>query len=218
VTLGSTNLFTQKELIAYFLLATSISDITMADSGNLGRTLRRSIRSGGINQILIKPMNAIFYMYSETLGQIGTKIILAILSLLVALTINPPTTPLSALLFIFFLINSFCISFAYNLFEGSLALNITEVNGIKNAMHHISRLLSGQIVPLTFFSEHLRNLLLVTPVPYLAFVPISILTIKTIDSNTLAQILIAIFWSITLNLLVLSYWRTSLKKYDAAGN
>ncbi len=204
-------------LVAYFLLATSVSDINMADTGNLGRTIRKLVSRGGINQALVKPVNLVAFFYAQTLGSIGLKIALAFISLIVGLIISKPTSWVSIVLFIVFFIQSIAISFAYNLFEGALSLNFTEVSGIKNAMRHVTRVLSGQLVPLNFFPEAIKNILLLTPIPIMVYSPVNALSQNILNTEVYVQIFIGLFWSILLNILVYKYWLRSLKNYDAVG-
>lgn len=200
------NLNTQ-QLFSYFLFSTAISDLNMSDTGSLGRRIRRAISRGGINQILIKPVNIIQYFYASTLGEIGVKFILALISLIIGIMLNPPQTLTSAILFILFLGQSFFIAFAYNIFEGALALNFTEVNGIKNALRHVTRILSGQSIPLTLFPEVIKNILLITPVSLMVFAPINALSQNTLTIEILIQVVVGVFWCISLNYLVIKFWK-----------
>lgn len=190
----------------------------MADNTNLGRTIRKAVRRGDINQVLVKPVALVQYFYAETVGTIGIKLILAIFSIILGIIINPPTNPIAYILFFFFMIVAFFIAFSYNLFEGALSLIFTEVGGIKNAMHHVTRVLSGQLVPFTFFNEGLRTFLLLTPIPTMIYGPINALKQSDINQEILNQLLIGTIWAIILNILVFKFWKSCLKKYDAAGN
>lgn len=205
-------------LMSYFLISIGLSDILMSDNTNLGRTIRKSVQRGNINQILIKPVNLIYYFYAQTVGSIGLRMILGVFSIIFGVLLNPPQNLISILLFVLFMIEAFFISFAYNLFEGSLSLIFTEVNGIKNAMHHVTRILSGQWIPYTFFSESIRNFLFFTPFPIMVFGPINSLSQTEISSEVFLQLLSGALWAILLNLLVLKFWRRNLKSYDAAGS
>lgn len=206
------------ELLAYFLMSTAISDISMADTGSLGRRIRRAVSQGSINQQLIRPVGIISYFYASTLGLILLKIILASISIFISLMINPPKSFLGIILFIIFFIYALSIAFSYNIFEGALALNFTEVNGMKNAMRHITRILSGQLVPLSFFPEAIKNILLLTPIPLMVFMPINVLSYTTLNNQIIFELIAGLIWSILLYYLVKLYWQHSLKKYDAAGN
>src|SRR5690606_36063287 len=164
-----------KELFSYFLLTTSISDILMNDNTNLGRTIRKAVLRNNISQVLIKPVRLIGFFYAQTIGMFSLRLILSCISLIIGLILNPPQNLVSIFLFILFIIEAFFISFSYNLFEGALSFVLTEVTGIKNTMHHITRVLSGQLVPLSFFPETIKNILLLTPIPIMAYTPVTAL-------------------------------------------
>lgn len=218
ISLGLNNTTDPNSLLSYFLLSTGISDLVMSDNTNLGRNIRKAVQRGSINNIIIKPVNIITYFYAETVGSIGVKFILAIISIILGIIINPPTGFISYVLFIVLLIEAFCIAFAYNLFEGALSLLFTEVNGIKNAMHHITRVLSGQTIPFYFFSESVRSILILTPIPAMIFGPINGVKTNTITNEIIIQIISGFIWAVVLNYLVLRLWKYSFKKYDSAGS
>lgn len=218
VSLTTHNAVDTHYLMSYFLLSIGISDILMSDNTNFGRTIRKSITRGKINQILIKPVNLVYYFYFETVGSIGLRVVMGIISIILGVFLNPPENIISILLFLIFFIEAFFISFAYNLFEGALSLIFTEVSGIKNAMHHVTRILSGQWIPFTFFPETLRSILFFTPLPIMVFGPINALNQYEISGETLLQIAIGFFWSAFLNYLVIKFWRRNIRLYDAAGS
>jgi ABC-2 type transport system permease protein len=190
--LAQGNNLDSKALLSYFLLSTAISDIIMSDNTNLGRSIRKAVQRGEINNILIRPVKVIQYYYAETIGNMGTRLLIALITLIIGLILSPPQTVTS--------------------------LVFTEVSGIKNAMHHVTRVLSGQMIPLSFFPEFTRNILLLTPFPIMIFGPINALSIIEIDINVFIRIALGFFWCILLNYLVILFWKKAIRSYDAAGN
>lgn len=208
---------TLASMMSYFLISNGIADLVMADSTNLGRTIRKEVQRGRISQSLIKPLNLIPYYYATTVGQMAIKEVFSVVIILIGLLISPPKSLTAILLFVVFFAIAFAVAFAYNIFEGALSLVFTEVSGIKNMMHHISRVLSGLMIPLTFFPEALRNVINLTPFPVMIFGPTNALTIDTFDSEVLKSLLIGIFWAVLLNILVIKFWNSAFKKYEAIG-
>ncbi len=208
---------TLASMMSYFLISSAIGDLLMADNTNFGRTIRKEVQRGRISQSLIKPLDLIPYYYATTIGQMAIKEIFSIFMLIIGLLIAPPKSFTSILLFIAFLIIAFAVAFAYNLFEGALSLVFTEVSGIKNMLHHITRVLSGLMIPLTFFPDALRNIINLTPFPVMIFGPTNALTIDTFDPDVLKSLLIGVFWAALLNILVIKFWNSAFKKYEAIG-
>lgn len=107
------------ELLSYFLISSSVANITMSMNGNYGRTIRKLVKYGNLNQVLIKPVNVIPFLYAETLGQIAINHFTSIVNLIIGLIIFPITnSSLQLPLFFLMLLPAFIISFCFNLLEG----------------------------------------------------------------------------------------------------
>lgn len=63
----------------------------MSMAGNYGRTIRKLVKSGNLNQVLIKPVNVVPYLYAETLGKIAINYFTSIANLIIGLIIFPLT-------------------------------------------------------------------------------------------------------------------------------
>lgn len=208
---------TQTNLLSYFLITSGISELLMVNNTNIGKSIRKSIHRGEINQILIKPVNIpLFYAFS-TIGKLSFRILISSISVVIGLILFNNLTLEGLILFLIFFLLAIPLSFAYNLIEGTLSLLIIEVSGIKNSIHHIVRLLSGQWIPLTFFPILAQNILILTPIPYLLYMPFYGLN-STFNTDSLIMILIGLIYAIGLNLIIYKWWLSSLKKYDSAGS
>ncbi len=214
---ASNNTINITDIISYFLIAQGVGELLMADNTNFGRTIRRAVKRGSINQVLIRPVELISYLYFTTLGERGVAMFWAIGSIIIGIIINKGITIYGIILFPLFFFSAFFIAFAYNLFEGAISFVFTEVSGIKNSLHHITRVLSGLVVPLTFFPEGLRNIVNLSPFPAMISAPTNALKLQDFTSETFNLLLISFFWAIFLNIVVTLFWKKALKKYEAIG-
>jgi ABC-2 type transport system permease protein len=214
---GSSKNINLEELSAYFLISDSISTITMAYSTWLGKSIRKMIKRGEINQYLVKPINLVPFIYSYVLGAKLIQILLALLSFIIGIIILPPHSFVSVFIFILSILLAFAISFAFNLFEGTLAFITAEATGIKNAIRHVVRIFSGKAIPLTFFPKSIYNIAIFSPFPSMIYAPTVALKTKELNSEVFQSLIIALFWAITLNLITQKLWRKYLKLYEGVG-
>jgi len=215
---GSTiNGFNLNNLLSYFLISDGVGELLMSDDTKLGRLIRKQVKSGNINQILIKPVSIIKYYYFLCFGQSSIKNIIAIISIVIGVIINHNLTLSSFLIFLIFMFNGFFVALSFNIFEGALSLIFTEVNGIKNAINHVTRVLSGAFIPLTLFPEGFRKIIELTPFPTMVFGPTNALRSSQFNIEIIKQIIVGLFWSLVLFVLVNKFWNYCLKKYEAIG-
>lgn len=209
--------FDAKSLIAYFLLAFSISEITLTNYLPFGRDINVAIKQGRLNNFLIKPVKLIPFMYSDFMGRSGARIILSVLLFFVSLVLLPPASFLSFILFWFALFAAILIALSFNIFIGVISFYTTEANSFKNAISHINRVLSGLLIPITFFPPLLRKISMVLPFQAMVFGPANMLRQEFINKEVLFYLAINLIWGIGLISLAIYYWKKGLKKYEAVG-
>lgn len=201
---------------SYFLIASGVNELAMSQWGKLGSGLAYAIRSGSITNFLIKPIRILPAYYFIVTGQNGINKILALITIIIGLFINPPQTLLSWILFVIFFLGAAAISYAYNIIDASMFF-YSDAKGMRNALNHMIGIFSGLLIPISLFPEPFKSVLQLTPFPWMVFGPINALKMTTVNMEVLNSICIVIFWSITLNLLAHIIWARSLKKYEAIG-
>ncbi len=213
----SNNALSINTLASYFLLASGIDVLVMAQWGRFGGSLGKAIRFGTISNYLLKPVNILPTFYSTALGSDGINVFFSICTIFLGLYIQPPQSLLSVGLFVYFFINAIFIAYAYNILEATMFFYVPDANGIRGSMQHIIGLLSGLLVPIYFFPHPLDQFIKLTPFPGMIFGPINALKTNAINSTVMTDMSVVLFWSITLNILALLFWRRSLKRYEAVG-
>ncbi len=203
------------ELLAYFLISSGIGEILFVTNTKLGRTIRKSVTTGEISNIIIKPVSVVGYLYLKTIGDTLPVYLFSIFCIVMGI-FNLKLTLEKLPVFLIFMGLAGAISFAFNLFEGALSLIFTEVSGIKNAINHTTRILSGALIPLTFFPGQLKNIVELLPFGTMIYSPVN--SITAIGSFDFAKSLaVAVFWAITLNIVIYKFWIYSFRKFESAG-
>ncbi len=208
---------TIKSLASYFLMADGLGRILMSGNTMLGRTIRKNVQYGSISSYLLKPINVPVFLYMVTVGKQGMQFIIGIISILIGIIIYPLISIESLLLFVLFIIPAFFIAIAFNQFEGALSFIFTEVSGFKNALAHITRMLSGALIPLYYFPENLRRIIELTPFPAMNYGPTNALQTAEITADTFKELAVSYFWAFILVLLVFGFWNKVIKNYEAVG-
>lgn len=205
------------QITAYFLIAMGVADLTMARWGALSSTIGNLIKSGQISNYIIRPTKLIPSIYSLSLGRNGMRLILAVINILIGLWIVPPNSVFTLLMFFLFFINAWAISFAYNVLEGCLYLHFTDASGIRNSLQNFIRILTGTMIPLYMFPSPLKEFLRFTPFPSMVYLAANSLSSPLITSSAVTDLMIGLFWAISLNLIAHLFWNYSMKKYEAVG-
>lgn len=205
------------DITGYFLIASSVNSFVMAEYTVFGDWINMIIRIGDLNNYMIRPIPLLPYLYSTYVGRIGLRLSFSFITLILGLLVTPPQSFASILLFFVFLFLAMIISFSLNIIVGVLGFYVTDPSGIRYAVGHFISILSGAAAPLSFFPEGLRNIVLLTPFPYLIFGPINALKMKTIDGSVLSSLGIASVWAVILFFFALIAWQKGIKKYEAIG-
>jgi len=149
-------------MITYATVALLMSLILEVDGT---RMIREQIREGSIALVLMKPISAPLYFFADGVGQTLLHAVLVVPSLLFALLIVHVDVPSAATFGVFLL--SFAIGYGVNFFlnflMNSIAFWTLETFAMQLIVRWASDLLSGQIIPLTFFPGLLGNVLFALP-------------------------------------------------------
>jgi ABC-2 type transport system permease protein len=129
------------------------------------RLIQTKVREGTIATDLMKPINLVFYFFSDGIGQTALHALLIVPALIVALAIVhidvPPPATLAVFLVSFAL--GYVVNFLLNFTMNAIAFWTLETFAIQLMVRWVSDLLGGQIVPLIFFPGFLQRIVLALP-------------------------------------------------------
>jgi ABC-2 type transport system permease protein len=137
-------------MITYATVALLMSLILEVDGTRL---IREKIREGTIATDLMKPISVPFYFFSDGFGQTMLHALLVIPSILCALLlvhIDVPGAPVFGVFLLSFAIG-YLVNFFLNFLMNAVAFWTLETFAVQLIVRWVSDLLSGQIIPLTFF-------------------------------------------------------------------
>jgi ABC-2 type transport system permease protein len=205
-------------IIAYFILVQFVSIWTM-DPGNLNliSMIGWRIKNGALSVNLIRPVKILPSLLFEQRGYYMIDMIYSVLLLAAAMMLIGNVSVSQVVFFVVFLIISFFMTFSISVLVSSFAFITKEVNSLRHSVSHLIRILSGAMVPLTFFPEKIHSILIYSPFPGLIYAPVNALQNNLPLSENLKTLSINLSWAIALFLLALFVWNRNLKKYEAVG-
>lgn len=216
VSQSSTSIQGFKSLIAYFLVSSAIREVTFSQL-KFGKKLMNIIKNGEISNYLIKPLPSVSFLFFAFLGKCWMFVVYSVCSVTIGLIILPPQNFSNVIAFVIFLVLSLVVSLSFNILTAIMAFYLVEASGIRNVFLHIIRILSGAIIPLTFFPNPIYNLIILSPFPLLAFTPTYVLQ-NTLATNELLRLFaISMSWAIGLSIISVWAWRKALRRYDGVG-
>lgn len=206
-----------KPLIAYFLVAAAVKDLTFSTDTKFGKAIQVLIKGGDISNYFIKPIKTIPFLLSAYIGESGMGLIYALVSLTLGLIILPPLGLLNIVAFVIFLLLALVVSVCFNTLIGMLSFYFAEADGFRNAINHVIKILSGALIPINLFPILMKNIILFLPFPALVFTPTYVLQ-NSLSLKELALLFITtLIWSIVLVIITKYIWRYSLKQYEGVG-
>lgn len=199
-------------LLSYFILGTRTVDIA------------NQIQNGEIINLLLKPMSFFRYYFFRDLADKILNLLLSFfeISLFFKIFSIPfPSTNFQFLpFFVIFLTFGLFLSFYLNILISFLGFWSAEVWAPRFIFFILISILSGNFFPLDVLPNNLFYLILVTPFPYLFFIPVKMTTEpKTLINKVNFEFIFftAIFWLIIIFFTTRLLWHKGLKSFSFWG-
>jgi len=203
-------------MITYATVALLMSLILEVDGTRL---IRSKIREGGIATDLMKPISVPAYFFADGFGNTILHAVLVIPSLLFALLIVHIDVPSPFVLLIFLL--SFALGYLVNFFlnfvMNAIAFWTLETFAIQLIVRWVSDLLSGQIIPLTFFPGLLGRVVLALPFAAVYSTPLLIYVGVIPRTQWPAALGVQVLWLAVFATLSLVIWRAAARHVVVQG-
>jgi ABC-2 type transport system permease protein len=139
---------------------------------------------------------------------------------LVIALIFPVQAPASAAHFALFVpavLGSFLLMGAINFMIGTCAVRLKSILALIRAKYWLMELLSGLLIPMTFFPEPIRRVLAWLPFEHVAFTPLQIYLGKLAPAEALLMLAAQWFWVVALLWLGARWWSLSSRKITIHG-
>lgn len=203
-------------MITYATVAMLMSLVLEVDGTRL---IREKIREGTIATDLMKPISLPLYFFSDGLGQTALHALLVVPSLLCALLlvhVDVPAPATFAAFCVAFAIG-YCVNFFVNFLMNSIAFWTLETFAVQLIVRWASDLLSGQIVPLTFFPGIFGRLLFALPFAAIYSTPLLIYVGVIPPDRWAASIATQLIWLAAFAALSATVWRAASRKVVIQG-
>lgn len=203
-------------LVSYFMIVSFYINLLSINWFGFANIIGKSIADSTFSNKLIKPINSIYFTYSEYFAKILLNGIPLSLFFIYGLYVNPPISIINVLFSLLLLFNSWFISFWLNILVSCIYFYTPVASSIKNLLALVVSMISGAIIPITFFPSHIQNLLSYTPFPYLLSAPINALYSQNIQTMSI-EVMFSSIWGLILYLLGNYLWNRNIKFYEANG-
>jgi ABC-2 type transport system permease protein len=203
--------------LTYILLAQVFRPLTDVD---LIYEFGYNLREGGIIHQLLRPLNFQLMYYAQSLGNLGTQMILQVPMALVATFAFGLKWPADPAVWVAFLVSAllgYTALFFFVYCVACLTFYTTEVWGLGVLFFGMSLFLSGALVPLAMMPDWLRVLVLSIPFSQALAVPINILTGITPLSQVPAVWASQAAWVLGLWLASNLFFRVAIRKVTVQG-
>lgn len=203
-------------MITYATIAMLMSLILEVDGT---RMIREKVREGTIATDLMKPISLPMYFFSDGIGQTLLHALLVIPSLFFALLLVhidvPPPATLAAFAIAFLI--GYCVNFFLNFLMNSIAFWTLETFAVQLIVRWTSDLLSGQIIPLTFFPGILGRIVFALPFAAIYSTPLLIYVGIIPPSQWLASFGVQLVWLVLFAGLSSFVWQAASRKVVIQG-
>lgn len=210
--------FTLEEMITYVVVGWVARSLYFS---NIDVELNTLVRTGEVSTYLIRPVHFHQMMLWRAAGESLFRLLFFTIPISVVLlciypiSLPPSTTHLLA--FLFSTACSFFITAEINFIVGLLAFPLKSIDGIMRAKYFLLQLLSGLLLPITFFPEWAISVLAYLPFQSIAFVPLQIYLGKIGTDSIVAALGTQLIWCALLLLISTLGWRAAIRHLTLQG-
>jgi ABC-2 type transport system permease protein len=183
--------------------------------------ISRKILDGSVAMDLLKPIDFQKARLAETFGSslvegwIGALMVTIFIVLYAGILI--PENVLTGILFVISLIVSLAIKFGVVYIFSLLCFWTTSAVGIAWSRAAITNLLSGALVPLTFFPAWLESIAYALPFQGIVYVPASIYLGKVQGAEAIQMLSLQLFWVVVLWMIGKLMWNWAVRQVTIHG-
>lgn len=176
---------------------------------------------GKIAMDFIKPVSVQWMWIARAMGESAFRLILLTAPTAIIVTllfpVLPPSCGLNFFLFLLAAIGSFFLMAALNFIIGTCAIPLTSILALIRAKFWLIELLSGLLIPLSFFPRPLQLLSSWLPFEHIAYTPLQIYLGRLPLAETLRLLAIEYFWVVALLFLGHLWWIRATRKITIHG-
>jgi ABC-2 type transport system permease protein len=188
---------------------------------NIDRDMAAEVLEGKIALSLVRPVDTQWMYLAQTIGESCFRGILFTLPISLAIfliyPIRPPASAAAATLFLLSCVFALMIFALMNFIVGTLALHIYSIMGVIRAKYFIVEFLSGLLLPLSFFPQWVRRILIFLPFPHISFTPLQIYLGKEAGLAAWGALTLQATWVVILFIGGRLFWNFSTARLSIQG-
>ena len=217
-TTGSISGFSLPQILTYVSVGWIIRSFYW---NTIDQEMAYEVLEGKIAMDFIKPVSVQWMWLARAMGESAFRLILLTAPTAIIVTllfpVLPPSCGLNFLLFILAAIGSFFIMGALNFIIGTCAIPLTSILALIRAKFWLIELLSGLLIPLSFFPRPLQLISSWLPFEHIAYTPLQIYLGRLPLKETLWLLALEYFWVVALLVLGHLWWRRATRKITIHG-
>lgn len=211
--------FTISQMLTYVMISFLVSQTVFVDTSH---QIGNEVKDGSIAMTLIKPINFYIIQLFRAFGDLIFNFSFLLFPGLIVVTVYGLNVGIdisffSIVIFIFSIVLGALINFHYSYLFGLLAFKLNNIWGIQQLSRSIIMLLSGSLIPLTFFPDIIQKIFSLLPFSSIIYVPSMIFVNKYSISQILGALLMQIFWIIVLFLISKIFWKKAINTLSIQG-
>lgn len=212
------NGFTFSEMVTYVAIGWIARSFYFS---NIDNDVHNLVRSGQITGFLLRPVNFQLMLFCQALGESLFRLLFFSLPIgFVILMIFPVTTPESLVTWGYFALSTllgFLVLVALNFIIGLLAFFFHSIEGIMRAKHNVIMLLSGLLLPMSFFPTTIQSILEWLPFQAIAYIPLALYLGKVPEESVLPVLFLQLGWFIALTSIGALMWQRAMRSLTLQG-
>jgi ABC-2 type transport system permease protein len=188
---------------------------------NIDRDLAAQVSEGRLANDLIKPVNMQLMYISQAAGESLFRMIMftapTALVILLVFPVSPPAGFVQCLLFLVSLVFSFLVFALINFIIGLFAIRLKSILGLIRAKHIVIELLSGLLIPLSFFPATFQRVFDFLPFKHITYTPLVLYLGKATGTAAVKALSVQILWVVILAVVGHLFWRWNESKISIHG-
>lgn len=188
---------------------------------NIDREMANDVQQGHIAGKLTRPVNYQWMHISQACGESLFRLVMFTApSAALILSVYPVDAPASAgalWAFLLSLLFSFLIFASLNFLIGVCAVYLQSILGLIRAKYFLIEILSGLIIPISFFPDALASLSQWLPFQHISYTPLMIYMGKVRGPELAKVLLLETVWSAALLWSGARFWRKAARKLIVQG-
>jgi viologen exporter family transport system permease protein len=188
---------------------------------NIDREMANDVQQGHIAAKLARPVNYQAMQISQSVGESVFRMIMFTLPtgavILAIYPVQAPASWLAACVFLLSLFYSFVIFASINFIIGTCAVYLQSILGLIRAKYFLIEILSGLVIPISFFPDPLVRLSQWLPFQHISYTPLMIYMGKISGKSLALVLLVESFWAVTLLFAGHWFWIQATRKLTVQG-